>query len=104
VIAMTRAGVNEELIVNHVRAHGMAAPLQSGDLIILQQQGVSPRVVAAMQVPPQAPVVYQGAAPVVYQPAPQPVIVEEYWGPRGGYYYRYPPYRPAPRLGVTISN
>ena len=28
VIQMTRAGVNEELIINNIRAHGMAAPLQ----------------------------------------------------------------------------
>ena len=41
VIAMTRAGVNEELILNHIRAHGMAAPLQPQDLIALQQQGIT---------------------------------------------------------------
>ena len=52
VVTMTKAGVNEELIVNHVRAHGVAAPLQANDLIYLQQQGVSPRVVATMQTPP----------------------------------------------------
>jgi hypothetical protein len=112
VVAMTRAGVNEELIVNHVRIHGMAAPLQAPDLIMLQQQGVSTRVIAAMQAPPvlvqQAPVAYQGTpTPVVYQqPAPQPVIVDPYWGPpwNCGYYYRYPHYHPGPRLGVTIGN
>ena len=41
VIAMTRAGVNEELILNHIRSHGMAVPLQPQDLITLQQQGIS---------------------------------------------------------------
>jgi hypothetical protein len=100
VIAMTRAGVADELIVNHIRAHGVAAPLQAGDLIQLQQQGVSARVIAAMQAPPQ--VVQQ---PVVVQPAPAPVVVEEYhyvprWGPRP--YYRPPRYhRPRPRPGVS---
>ena len=52
VISMTKAGVDEELIVNHIRAHGMDAPLQTNDLIVLQQQGVSTRVIKAMQEPP----------------------------------------------------
>jgi hypothetical protein len=79
VIAMSKAGVHEELIINHVRAHGMAAPLQPNDLINLQQQGVSPRLIATMQAcPPQPQPV------IVQQPAPPPVIVEydTYWGPR----------------------
>ena len=29
VIAMTRANVNEDLVINHIHAHGMAAPLQT---------------------------------------------------------------------------
>lgn len=88
VIAMTRAGVNEELILNHIRAHGMAAPLQPQDLIALQQQGITPRVIATMQAcPPQAQPV------VVEQAAPAPVVVvDPYWGPRyyrpHGYYWR----------------
>lgn len=81
VISMTRAGVNEELIVNHIRAHGMAAPLQTADLIGLQQQGITPRVVATMQAcPPQPPP--QPQAVYVEQPAPPPVVLEYGWGPR----------------------
>jgi hypothetical protein len=89
-ISMTRAGVHEELIINHVRAHGVAAPLQAADLILLQQQGVSPRVIATMQATPMPQ-----PAPVVYQAAPPPVVVEECdpWG--------YPYYR-RPRTGVGI--
>ncbi len=90
VIAMTRAGVNEELIINHIRAHGMVASLQSNDLINLQQQGITPRVVATMQAcPPQPP------QPVVIEQAPPPVIVERYpcgpyyYGPRAHLYYRW---------------
>jgi len=104
VISMTAAGVSDELIVNHVRANGMVAPLRTNDLILLQQQGVSARVVSAMQETPQP-----AAQPVVIQQAaPQPIIVEEYhyapyWGPR---YYR--PYRHHPRpgvsWGVSVSN
>jgi len=89
VIAMTKANVNEDLVINHIRAHGMAAPLQTNDLINLPQMGVSPRVIAAMQAAPPPP-------PVVVQQAPPPVIVEEYpapyYGPRiyvGPRYYHH---------------
>jgi hypothetical protein len=89
VIAMTQAGVAEENIVTHVRTHGMIAPLQANDLVHLSKQGVSPRVIQAMQQPPQMagpPMVVRGASPA-------PVIVEEihygpppvYWGPPYGH-------------------
>ncbi|MGD0653486.1 MAG: glycine zipper domain-containing protein [Thermoguttaceae bacterium] len=89
VINMTRAGVDEELIVNHVRIHGVAAPLQAQDVIVLQQQGVSKRVIATMQEPP----VVQPQPMVIQQAPPPAVIVEEYpYGrPYPGppyYYYR----------------
>ncbi len=99
---MTAAGVSEELIINHVRAHGMVAPLQTNDIIRLQQQGVSTRVIAAMQEPPRQP-----PRPVVVQdPAPAPVIVEHYnygpyYGPR---YYRPHHYRPGVSWGVSVGN
>lgn len=82
VVAMSRAGVPEEVIATHVRTHGVIAPLQATDLILLQQQGVSPRVVQAMQMPPQV------AGPAVYG-APPPVVVEPYAVP---VYYAPPPY------------
>jgi hypothetical protein len=99
VITMTKAGVPEDVIATHVRNHGMAAPLRASDLIILQQQAVSPRVVQAMQAPP--PQAAQGM--VVEQPyvvAPPP-----YWGPYPyGYPYPYPyPYYPRPwRYGPGV--
>jgi hypothetical protein len=86
VIAMTRTGVQEDLIANHVRANRMVAPLQSGDLIRLQQESVSPRVVAAMQEPSPRPV-----QPVVVQPS-GPAIVDGYpyyYSPGWGLHY-YP--------------
>jgi hypothetical protein len=96
VINMTRAGVDEELIVNHVRIHGMAAPLQAQDVIFLQQQGVSKRVIVAMQEPPRQ----TQQAVVVQQAAPPPVIVEEY----PPYYWDRPYYyhRPRPEPGMHI--
>jgi hypothetical protein len=108
VVNMTRAGVAEDLIANHVHYHGLAAPLQANDLIYLQQQGVSPRVVAAMQEAPQPqPVAY--AAP---EPQPGVVVAEPYyypppyyWGPPPPYRYRcYPHYRPGVSWGVAVGN
>jgi surface antigen len=111
VVNMTRSGVDEDLIATHVRTHGMIAPLQTADLIVLQQQGVSKRVIAAMQAPPPQPVaaaVYQGAP--VYA-APAPVFVEPYYyAPYGPHYYHFhhrpPPPRPHPGVswGVSVSH
>jgi len=105
VVAMTRAGVPDEVIVNHVRVHGAAQQLQAADLIMLQQQGVTPAVVRAMQEPPMP-----RRETVVVEQAPRPVIVEEYhyrpyyydpwWHPYGGYYYRG--CGPRPRVGVGV--
>lgn len=104
-IAMTAAGVSEELIVNHVRANGMVAPLQAGDLIRLQQQGVSTRVVAAMQEPPR-----QAARTVLVQePVPMPVFVDQYlyepyWAPRCYRPHHRWHHRPGVSWGVAVGN
>lgn len=105
-VTMTRAGVDDELIINHVRAHGVAAPLQASQLIYLQQQGVSTRVISAMQNPPARP-----ARPVVVQERSPPVIVQEYryglpmWGPPRcrHHHWRHRP-RPGLSWGVSVSN
>ena len=104
-ISMTRAGVEEDLIITHVRTHGLTRPLQTNDLIGLRQNGVSPRVIQAMQEPPPMP----AGQPVMVQQAP-PMVVQPY-DPYYGYppYYYYPPpyhHRPPPRpgWGVTVWN
>ncbi len=76
---MTQNRVDEALIVNQIRGRGMLTPLSSNDIIWLQQNGVSPRVIATMQEmpPPPAVIVEQAPAP--------PVVV-------GGYYYGRPYY------------
>lgn len=106
VVAMVRSGVNEELIVTHVRSHGMAAPLQSNDLIMLQQQGVPVSVIKAMQESPPQVVQAIATQPVYVTPAPPPVVVAPYpydpwwrphyrcWGP--------PPPRGHVSWGVSI--
>lgn len=87
IIAMSQSGVSEEVIVTHVRNNGVAQPLQTNDLITLQNNGVSPRVIQAMQtsVPrfAQATVVHP-------MPAPPPIIVEEHY--IGDPWYPPPPW------------
>jgi hypothetical protein len=97
VIAMTQSGVNEEVIATHVRNNGVARPLGTNDLIYLQNNQVSARVIRAMQEPPvQRPVVVQGPPP--------PVVVHEYYGPHCGYdYWGHHHYHHRPRLGVGFS-
>jgi hypothetical protein len=98
VVAMTQAGLSDEIIVTHIRSHGVARPPQAADLILLQQQRVSPAVIRAMQEPPMV-----AQRPVLVQPAPAPVIVEEYYYQPWPYYrpYRCPP--PPPRVGVGVA-
>lgn len=102
VVEMTRAGVDDELIVSHVRANGAVRTPTTQDLISLQNQGVSSRVVKAMQEPPPRP--------VVVDRSPRPVIIREYHhdpycypDPYAHHYDRH--YRghrePAVRLGFT---
>jgi outer membrane lipoprotein SlyB len=69
-IAMTRAGLSDDVITAHIRASGVARPLSVNDLIYLRDQGVSDAVIKAMQLTPR---------PVpVAAPPPRPVIIEEY--------------------------
>jgi hypothetical protein len=55
VVAMTQAGLSEDVIATHIRAHGVAHPPAVNDLIVLRNQGVSDRVIQALQqTPPPA--------------------------------------------------
>jgi len=109
VVTLSKAGVDDELIVTHIQKNGMVAPPQTHDLIYLNEQGVSTRVVKAMQAPPPRPV--QQAT--VVRPAPPPVIVQEhYYGPPPYYWsrpyrhqrYRYRHRRPGVSWGLSLSN
>jgi hypothetical protein len=102
VVAMTKAGVDDEVISQHVRYHGMVNTLTPDDLIRLKNEGVSARVVKTMQEPPRPREVVR-----TVQPVSQPVIIEERyyadpwgWGPR----YQYPHYhRRPPGYSVGFS-
>ena len=107
--AMLAAGVEENLIINHIRIHRSATPLTTNDLINLQQSGISPQIIEALQnSPPQA---LQAAGP----PAGQPVIIEEhYYGRPYGYpyghvyhhdhHYGHHYRRPGVSYGLSIHN
>jgi hypothetical protein len=85
VIAMSQAKVDPALIINHIRARGVTAPLSAEDLILLQQSGVSSQVIATMQAvstPPQRTVVIRDHY------VPTIVGVRPYYGPPV-VYYRY---------------
>lgn len=96
VVAMTQAHVEEGLIVERIRTRGIAAPLQTNDVIYLHQQGVSDNVIGAMESQPVATAMVQPPPYYYYAPPPDAVYVGGgYYGPR--YYY------PGPRVGIGFG-
>lgn len=85
VIAMTRAGLSEDVIATHIRAHGVARPPEVNDLIYLRNQGVPDSAIKAMQSTPP-PQIAQAAYPA-YAGGPRQVVVEHHYDP----YYPPPP-------------
>ena len=81
VIAMTHAGLSEDVIATHIRAHGVARTPEVNDLIYLRNQGVPDSVIKALQSTP-SPQIAQASIPG----GSQQVIVE----------HRYEPYYPPP--------
>ena len=65
VIAMARAGVDDGLIINQIRAHGLATSLQASDVIRLHQQGISRDVIAFMQKQPVLTGLVPNSAPTL---------------------------------------
>ncbi|MGC3966338.1 MAG: glycine zipper domain-containing protein [Pirellulales bacterium] len=104
VVAMSRSGIDPELIMNHVRANGMAKKLDANDLIMLQQEGVAKPVITTMQTvgPPQQAEAAQ-PAPAGYYAAPQPVMVQEYYYPPPPPRFYRPWYGPPPAMGFGFS-
>ena len=106
VVMMSQSGVDDELIVNHVRCNGMVSPVGTHDLITLNSQGVSTKVIKAMQEPPPTP---KRETVIVERAAPRPVIVEEYhygptWYPPPRYVHRHHPRRSGVSWGMSFSN
>jgi hypothetical protein len=101
VVAMSRAGVNPQLITNYINSSGVAEPPSAQDVIYLSQQGVAPEVIQAMQ----APRVAQASAVIVPGPPPGPVVIEQaYYGPPPCYGPPcYPHHHRGPRVGWGVS-
>ncbi|MBC7854165.1 MAG: DUF1269 domain-containing protein [Pirellulaceae bacterium] len=114
VVAMTQAGLGDEVIATHIRAHGVAQPPQVNDLITLRNQGVSDNVLKAMQTSPgpqTARVNAPGASPVIIQErvyAPHPYY-GSCWGPppphfgyRHGHHHGHHRHRSGYSVGVSF--
>ena len=108
VVMMSEAGVDDELIINHIRANGIARVPGTHELINLKNSGVSTAVIRAMQEPPPQP---RPETVVIERPAPPPVIVEEYhygppWyhRPPPSYHYRYRHRGPKVGWGISFHN
>jgi Glycine zipper len=104
VVTRSQSGVDEELIVNHIRANGMTQPPNTNDLIYLSQQGVTSRVVSAMQEPPRQ----RQPETVVIRESRPPVVVHEVYGPPVYHYrpsrHRHYHHRPGVSWGMSFSN
>jgi hypothetical protein len=102
VVAMTRAGVDPQLIMNYVNNSGMAQPVTAQDVIYLTQQGVAPNVIQTMQTPRVAQVPPPNA---VIVPPPGPVIIEEYrpYCPPPHFHYYHHHHRPRVGWGISFS-
>lgn len=88
VISMSRSGLSDAVIINHIQTNGVRSELQVSDVIAMHENGVSQQVITAMQHPRVV-----NTAPVVSTPvyrAPAPIVIEQYSSPR----YHYPPPRP----------
>jgi hypothetical protein len=99
VIAMSRSGVDEQLIVNQLASNGLQRPVQANDVIYMQQNGVSPHVISVAQ---QTRVAAPGPPGAVVVPAGPPAVVvaDPYYGP--GYYRPY--YGPRVAWGVSVAH
>ena len=96
VLSLTKSGVSDGVIVNHINQQGVQQRLEVSDVILLHREGVSEPVLTALQ---RAPI---GGSPVYAAPPrayAAPVIVQDYhyvrpaypvYGPR--YYHPHYPH------------
>lgn len=108
VVAMSAAGLGDQVIITHIRAHGVAQPVDAQSLIMLKQNGVSDGVLAALQNPGPPPLGHVQPTHVIERAGPPVVIRERVYGPppRWRHYYRCgpPPRRPGWAVGFSVGN
>jgi len=108
VVAMTQAGLSDDVIATHIRANGMAQPLQVNDLINLRNMGVRDTVINAMQQTPPRLAQAQPAAVYPAYAAPAPVVVAPYYPvfapppPPFGFHYHQHARRGRVGWGVSV--
>lgn len=96
VIAMSRSGVSEAVILNQIQTRGVARQTQVSDIISLHQQGVSEAVITAMQSTSVAESVVALPPSTIVTPAPVVVKPRIYRHP--SVYHYGPVYRARPRV------
>ncbi len=86
IVHMSQSGLADEIIIRQVESQGILVRPTTSDLILLKNNGVSDRVLAAIQSaygpnnsPP--PPTYAPPQPRYVVPAPQPVIIEQWATP-----------------------
>jgi hypothetical protein len=87
-VAMTKSGVSDDLIISSIQSRGGRLDLSPQALIALKQQGVSDRVVLAAQNMGHGSPYIPAAVPIVAGGPPPAVII----APRPYYYYEPGPY------------
>ncbi len=89
VIGMSQARLSDSVIVTQIKTRGVATRLQSNDLILLANAGVSDTVITAMQT---APLAVAAAAP----PTSSVIVREHYYAPPVYVAPAYPPWHHGP--------
>ena len=114
VLGMTKNGVSDAVIINHINQHGVQQRLEVSDVILLHQQGVSEPVLTALQRAPVGGSTIYAARPRSYS---APVIVHDYhyvrpaypvYSPHYQYHHHYPHhghhYSPGVRFGFSVGH
>ena len=87
VLSMTRSGVGESVIINHIYSTGIQRRIDTNEIITLHQQGVTENVINAMQQAPvrtsayaTSPTLAGSSATTIMTPPGGTVIVQEQYG------------------------
>lgn len=85
-IAMSRSGLSDAVIINHIQSNGVRQDLQVADVITLHENGVSQQVITAMEQSRPSAVAPPAIVQAPVYPNVPPIVVEQYVAPR----YIYP--------------
>ena len=108
-ISMTRAGLGDEVIIQHFRTNGVGRAPNASELIMLKNEGVTDPVIRTIQETAAArPVVATPVQPTHvyvqerYCPAPCPPY-RPFWASHAHWHHRYH-HRPRVRWGFSFSH